>query len=157
VGIKQGWANRHPTRDRTGIKARKYHPTVGTCFVHTVIDDHSRVTYAECHDDETATTAVSVLHRAVAAQGRGCAGPWLRRAVAAQGRGCAGRGLVRRTRRHRRTRLVRRRAGLPIVVVARHLRRTRHHGHSALGGQPPISRLNNLAESQLDDDQSKRV
>ena len=33
-------------------------------FVHTVIDDHSRVAYAEIHDDETAATAVGVLRRA---------------------------------------------------------------------------------------------
>jgi hypothetical protein len=33
--------------------------------VHTVIDDHSRVAYAEIHDDETATTAAAVLQRAV--------------------------------------------------------------------------------------------
>ena len=30
-----------------------------------MIDDHSRVAYSEAHDDETATTAVAVLHRAV--------------------------------------------------------------------------------------------
>jgi transposase InsO family protein len=34
--------------------------------VHTVIDDHSRVGYAEVHDDETGATAVAVLRRAVA-------------------------------------------------------------------------------------------
>ncbi len=34
-------------------------------FVHTVVDDHSRVTYAEIHDDETAATAAGVLRRAV--------------------------------------------------------------------------------------------
>lgn len=34
-------------------------------FVHTVIDDHSRVAYRQVHDDETATTAVGVLIRAV--------------------------------------------------------------------------------------------
>jgi hypothetical protein len=34
--------------------------------VHTVIDGYSRVAYAECHDDETATTAAGVLQRAVA-------------------------------------------------------------------------------------------
>ena len=33
--------------------------------MHTVIDDHSRVAYAEIHDDETAATAVGVLRRAV--------------------------------------------------------------------------------------------
>jgi hypothetical protein len=32
--------------------------------VHTVIDDYTRIAYAECHDDETAATAVAVLHRA---------------------------------------------------------------------------------------------
>jgi transposase InsO family protein len=45
----------------------KHHgPKLGTAFVHTVLDDHSRVVYAEIHDDELATTAVAVLRRAVA-------------------------------------------------------------------------------------------
>ena len=39
---------------------------MGHAFVHTVIDDHSRVAYAEVHDDETAATATAVLRRAVA-------------------------------------------------------------------------------------------
>ena len=39
---------------------------MGHAFVHTVVDDHSRVGYAEVHDDETALTATAVLHRAVA-------------------------------------------------------------------------------------------
>ena len=39
---------------------------VGTAYVHTVLDDHSRVAYAEIHDDELAVTAVGVLRRAVA-------------------------------------------------------------------------------------------
>ena len=34
--------------------------------MHTVIDDHSRVAYAEVHDDETAATATAVLRNAVA-------------------------------------------------------------------------------------------
>ena len=38
---------------------------MGHCFVHTVIDDHSRVAYAEIHDDEKAVTAVGVLQRAI--------------------------------------------------------------------------------------------
>ena len=45
---------------------RHYGPKLGTAFVHTVIDDHSRVAYAEIHDDETAATATAVLRRAVA-------------------------------------------------------------------------------------------
>ncbi len=40
--------------------------TLGTAFVRTVLDDHSRVAYAEIHDDETAATAIGVLRRAVA-------------------------------------------------------------------------------------------
>jgi hypothetical protein len=39
---------------------------MGTSYVHTVIDDHSRVVYAEIHDDETKETATAVLRRAVA-------------------------------------------------------------------------------------------
>jgi len=38
----------------------------GTCFLHTVVDDYSRVGYIEAHDDETAVTAAAVLERAVA-------------------------------------------------------------------------------------------
>ena len=66
VGPEQGYANRLATRDRTGSRSKLYQPKLGTCFVHTVIDDYSRVAYAEIHDDEKAVTAVAVLHRAVA-------------------------------------------------------------------------------------------
>ena len=41
-------------------------PTSAPAYVHTVLDDHSRVAYAEIHDDETAATATAVLRRAVA-------------------------------------------------------------------------------------------
>jgi hypothetical protein len=33
---------------------------VGTCYLHTVLDDHSRVAYVEAHDDETAATRTAV-------------------------------------------------------------------------------------------------
>jgi integrase-like protein/Homeodomain-like domain-containing protein len=65
VGKAQGDRHRQATRDRTGITSRGYYPKVGTCFVHTVIDDYTRLAYAECQD-ETALTAVGVLYRAVA-------------------------------------------------------------------------------------------
>jgi transposase InsO family protein len=39
---------------------------MGTCFLHTVIDDHSRVAYVEARDDETKETASEVLRNAVA-------------------------------------------------------------------------------------------
>jgi len=41
-------------------------PKMGTAFVHTVLDDHSRVAYAEIHDDESAATAITVLRHATA-------------------------------------------------------------------------------------------
>lgn len=39
---------------------------IGYDYIHTVIDDHSRVAYAEIHDDEKGVTAAGVLERAIA-------------------------------------------------------------------------------------------
>ncbi|WP_374107822.1 DDE-type integrase/transposase/recombinase [Microbacterium sp. Au-Mic1] len=39
---------------------------IGYDYVHTVIDDHSRVANAEIHDDEKGATAPGVLERAIA-------------------------------------------------------------------------------------------
>jgi transposase len=63
VGRRQGEKNRANTPNRP----RNQHggPKLGYAFVHTVIDDHSRVAYTEVQDDETAVTSVGVLHRAV--------------------------------------------------------------------------------------------
>ena len=59
--------------DRTGaprhgkIRSKWHDPNDRShAFVHTVIDDHTRIAYAEIHDDETAATAIAVLTRAVA-------------------------------------------------------------------------------------------
>jgi transposase InsO family protein len=66
VGRQQGGRNRAATAARTGAPKSKYrHPLVGTCYLHTVIDDHSRVAYVEAHDDETKETAAAVLRNAV--------------------------------------------------------------------------------------------
>jgi transposase InsO family protein len=65
VGKQQGDKNKARTAQRTGRSATR-HPIIGTCYLHTVIDDHSRVSYVEAHDDETAVTATAVLERAVA-------------------------------------------------------------------------------------------
>jgi transposase InsO family protein len=64
VGRVQGDRNRAATPGKP--RNRHYNPKIGTAFVHTVLDDHSRVAYAEIHDDETAATATEVLRRAVA-------------------------------------------------------------------------------------------
>ncbi len=67
VGRRQGLKNRATTVERTGNPRNKWHnPLVGTCFLHTVIDDHSRVAYVEARDDETKETATEVLRNAVA-------------------------------------------------------------------------------------------
>lgn len=66
VGRKQGDRNRESTAKRTGQRHLGYEPRIGAAFVHTVIDDHSRVAYAEICGDEKAVTAIGVLERAVA-------------------------------------------------------------------------------------------
>ncbi|WP_295127324.1 IS481 family transposase [uncultured Leifsonia sp.] len=65
VGRQRGERHREATATRTGNRNHRYEPRIGTAFVHTVIDDHSRVAYAEIHEDETAVTAIGVLRRAV--------------------------------------------------------------------------------------------
>ncbi|GMA23769.1 hypothetical protein GCM10025864_15280 [Luteimicrobium album] len=65
VGRVQGERNREATANRTKNRNHRHEPKLGTAFVHTVIDDHSRVAYAEIHADEKADTAIGVLRRAV--------------------------------------------------------------------------------------------
>jgi hypothetical protein len=55
VGRTQGRRNRSAT---PGTARNAYrNPKLGHAYVHTVIDDHFRVAYAEVHDDEAAITA----------------------------------------------------------------------------------------------------
>jgi transposase InsO family protein len=64
VGRQQGYRNRAAT---PGLPRNKHRdPLSGKAYVHTVIDDHSRVAYAEVHNDERKETAVAVLTRAAA-------------------------------------------------------------------------------------------
>jgi len=65
VGRSSGETNRRSTvPERRQGKNRG--PLLGHAFVHTMIDDHTRIAYAEVHDDETTQTATAVLARAVA-------------------------------------------------------------------------------------------
>lgn len=67
VGRQQGERNRSATIERTGTPRSRWRgPLLGRAYVHTVIDDHSRLAYAEICTDETAATAIGVLNRAVA-------------------------------------------------------------------------------------------
>jgi transposase InsO family protein len=63
---QQGRRNARQTAHRTGERNHRHQPRIGIAFVHTVIDDHSRVAYAEICTDEKAATAIRVLQRAVA-------------------------------------------------------------------------------------------
>jgi transposase InsO family protein len=64
VGRQQGYKNQAAT---PGLPRGKDHkPRTGKAFLHTVLDDHSRVAYVEIHADEKAETAIGVLRRAVA-------------------------------------------------------------------------------------------
>ena len=67
VGRARGIRNRTLTAHRTGQRNQTFHhPLIGTAFIHTVLDDHSRVAYAEIRGDETQHTAAWVLRNAVA-------------------------------------------------------------------------------------------
>jgi len=58
--------NAEATARRTGERGKRYRPLIGTAFVHTVVDDNSRVAYAEICTDEKTQTAIGVLRRAIA-------------------------------------------------------------------------------------------
>lgn len=171
VGRLQGERNKAVTAKRTGRRGIAGDMITGTAFIHTVIDDHSRVAYAEIHDDETAATAVAVLRRAV--------GWFAARGVTVErvlsDNGSAYRSFAWRDAcaelsiRPKRTRPYRPQTNGKIErfhrtladgwAYARHynsesarrnalpawLHSYNHHRpHTAIGGHPPISRLTNL-------------
>lgn len=103
VGRFQGDRNRAVTAKRTGKRGIAGDMVTGTAYVHTVIDDHSRVAYAEIHDDERAETAIGVLQRAVS---------WF-----------ADRGV-------RVERVLSDNGSAPLPRLARRLRRARHHAQA---------------------------
>jgi Integrase core domain/Transposase IS116/IS110/IS902 family len=171
VGIAQGFRNRAAARAAVG-NTKNGNPRIGTCYVHTVIDDYSRVAYAECHDNETAATAVGVLYRAVAWFAE--RGVVVERVLSDNGLPyvshlwrdtCAELGIAHKRTRPRRPqtngkieRLHRTMAdgwayrrlynseNTRRAALAGWLHQYNHHRpHSALGGQPPITRLDNLA------------
>ena len=164
-------ATARATARRTGRTRKRHRPLLGTAYLHTVIDDHSRVAYVEICTDEKADTAIGVLQRAVAwFADRGVT---VERVLSDNGSAyrsyawrdaCTELGIT-----HKRTRPYRpqtngkierfhrtladgwayarfydstneRRAALPgWLHFYNH-----HRAHSAIGGKPPISRLNNL-------------
>ena len=172
TGRQQGLKNRAATALRTGAPKSKYHqPLVGTCYLHTVIDDHSRVAYVEAHDDETKETAAAVLRNAVAwfadrgvtvervlTDNGGCYRSYLWRDT------CAELGITpKRTRPYRpqtngKIERFHRTLGegwafkkfynsesARLAALPRWVHEYNHHRpHSAIGKQAPITRLDNL-------------
>lgn len=169
VGRRQGKQNRART---PGKELNRYrNPLMRYGFIHTVLDDHSRVAYAEIHEDETAATAIGVLRRAVSWFADH--GVTVERVLSDNGSAyrsrdwaaaCAALGI-----KHKRTRPYRPQTNGKIErfhrtladswAFARHYtsesaRRAdlpgwlhfynQHRPHTAIGKVPPINRLNNL-------------
>ena len=171
VGRAQGYRTRSTTAKKTGKRGIAGDMAQGTAFIHTVIDDHSRVAYAEICPDETAASATAVLRRAVAWFAEH--GVTVERVLSDNGSAykshawrdtCAELAVV-----HKRTRPYRPQTNGKIERFHRTLtdgwayarrydtetaRRdalqpwmhfyNHHRAHSATGGQPPITRLTNL-------------
>lgn len=171
LGRAQGKRNARATARRTGDRGTRSQPRIGTAYVHTVIDDHSRLAYAEIHADEKAATAIGVLHRAVAWFADH--GVTVQRVLSdngsayvshAWGDACAELGITpKRTRPYRpqtNGKIERFHRTLSDGwAYARRYASTQqrndalpawlhfynhHRAHSAIGGTPPVTRLTNL-------------
>ncbi|MFC0842264.1 IS481 family transposase [Streptomyces noboritoensis] len=165
---QQALANRQATTDAR----RGGSPVIGYSFVHTAVDDHSRLAYSEVLTDERKETAAAFWQRAnTFFVGHGITvervltdnGSCYRSRLFAQTLSNAG--II-----HKRTRPYRPQTNGKVERLNRTLldewayvrpyssnaERTdalaefihtynHHRGHTALGGQPPISRVNNAA------------
>ncbi len=169
LGRAQGNRNRAATPGKPRNAHRN--PKLGTAFVHTAVDDHSRLAYAEVHDDETAATAAAVLRRAAAwYAARGVRiervlsdnGPCYRGRIWAAA--CAELGIhPKRTRPYRPQtngkverfhRTLTAGWAFARMFPSESTRRralpgwlheyNHHRPHTSIGGHPPISRLTNL-------------
>jgi transposase InsO family protein len=154
------------TRSATAKRAK-----IGYCFVHSAVDDHSRIAFSEIHDDERAVTAVAfwqranaffaahgITVRAVLTDNGKCyrSNAWISELAAA---GITPRftkpyrpqtnGKVERFNRTLLDEWAYLRPYRSEAERCRHLDTwlhlyNHHRSHTALGGNPPMSRVNNL-------------
>jgi len=174
--LRDGGGWRVHGRDSLERRRSRYGPRVGYDFVHAAIDDHTRLAYAEIHPDEQAATCAGFLRRAAAwfaEHGIESVERVMTDNALTYRRSAAWRDALaeigaqaRFTRRYRpqtngkaerfnRTLLdewayqrpftsnTERATALPVWLHTYNHHRT----HTAIGGQPPITRVNNAAGS----------
>jgi transposase InsO family protein len=168
VGRTAGDRNKQATTDQR----KSCHPMIGYSYIHSAVDDHSRLAYSEILTDEKKETATGFWHRAQAFFARH--GVTVQRVLTDNGacyksflwrESLAAAGIV-----HKRTRPYRPQTNGKVERFNRTLldewaylrpytsndERTEaldnflhtynhHRCHTALGGQPPISRVNNAS------------
>jgi transposase InsO family protein len=169
LGREQGGLNR--TADGGRDRSRNYQPLMRHGYIHVVLDDHTRLAYAEIHDDELGVTATAVLRRAVAWFGH--RGVTAQRVISDNGgcyrsrtwtATCAELGItVKKTRPYRPqtngkverfNRTMTSEWAFAQLFTSEADRRAafpawlhtynHHRPHTGIGGHPPISRLTNL-------------
>jgi transposase InsO family protein len=167
TGPAQGLKNKRAT---TSLR-KGSHPVIGYSYLHTALDDHSRLAYTEILPDERKETAACFLARAAAWYA--AAGITIERVISDNGacyrsrpwaEACAALAII-----HKRTRPYRPQTNGKVERFHRTLadewayaraynsetqRRNaldpwlhiynHHRGHTALGGFPPVSRATNL-------------
>jgi transposase InsO family protein len=164
LGRAEGIRNRHRTE-------RGQHPRIGYHFLHTAIDDHSRLAYSELLSDERKETAAAFWTRANAYFAE--CGITVERVLSDNGscyRSTAFAEALGNKIKHKRTRPYRPQTNGKVERFHRtladewayaHLYRSdsercdafpawlhtynHHRGHTALGGLPPASRVPNLS------------
>jgi transposase InsO family protein len=163
--------SKRDVRANAAAQARRGTGKRGYAYVHSAIDDHSRLAYSEVHDDETATTTADFWARAIAFYA--AHGITIREVISDNGpayrsrdwaRVNTGAGItVLRTKPYRPQtngkveryqRTLRDEWGYAKAYQSESARRNaltswlhiynHHRPHTAIGGKPPVTRVTNL-------------
>jgi transposase InsO family protein len=172
LGRAAGNRNSQAHRDRSRRRTAHGRPSLGYGYLHTALDDHSRLAYTEILTDERKETAAAFLHRAHAWYT--AAGITIERVLSDNGscyvsktwaQACADLGITHKRTRPRRPqtngkaerfhRTLADEWAYARAYTTETQRRAaldpwlhtynHHRGHTALGGHPPASRVTNLS------------